>query len=127
LLPDLNLKKFPASKITPTAAVIFTPSNSTLSLSSMNNPKNNSLRNSTLRAVVMSPITRGFTLIELLVVIAIIAMPLRVAQAQPGSVDLTFDAGELTGDPPQAFSFTVIEDMALLADGRISPNEQAKA
>jgi len=85
----------------------------------MNNPKNNSLRNSPLRAVVMSPITRGFTLLELLIVIAIIAMPLRVAQAQPGSVDLTFDAGELTGDPPQVFSFTVIEDMALLADGRI--------
>ena len=83
----------------------------------MKNPKNNSLRNSALRAVVMSPITRGFALIELLVGIAI-ARSRSGSPAQPGS-GLTFDAGELTGSPPQVEGYTVIEDMALLADGRI--------
>src|SRR6266576_3688376 len=61
----------------------------------------------------------GFTLIELLVVIGFIAMPLLAAEPQPGSVDLTFDAGELTGSVPLLFGFTVIEDMALLAAGRV--------
>jgi uncharacterized delta-60 repeat protein len=60
-----------------------------------------------------------FTLNKIPVLIAMIAMPLRAAQPQPGSVDLSFDAGELTGGVPQVFGFTVIENMSLLPNGRV--------
>jgi hypothetical protein len=39
----------------------------------------------------------GFTLNKIPALIAIIAMPLLTAEPQPGSVDLTFDAGGMTG------------------------------
>jgi uncharacterized delta-60 repeat protein len=51
--------------------------------------------------------------------LAIIARPLLAAEPRPGSVDLTFDAGQLNGPVPQTTIHTVVEDIAVQSDGRI--------
>src|SRR5262245_10564764 len=69
---------------------------------------------------VTSMVGSVFTFIELLLLVTTMVLPLRAAPPQAGSVDLAFDAGEVGAyGVPNTGQNTVVEDFALLPDGRI--------
>lgn len=53
--------------------------------------------------------------------IAVLALALSATSLaqRPGSVDTTFDAGEIIGDLPLSSGVSIVEDLALLPDGRL--------
>ena len=62
---------------------------------------------------------RTVLLVAQAIAVLALALPATSLAQRPGSVDTTFDAGEIIGDLPLTYEVSTVEDMALLPDGRL--------